>query len=179
MSSLKFLLCLVVLWVISVVTFAQEAKLVFSIEGKGEFTMTLNSKAAPKTCSHVLRLAENGFYNGLKFHRVSKKPKPFLVQVGDPETKNADLDENNPYRGGSGAKVPFEQNDLANDLGAVGLASDAEKNISGDSQFYILLAPAKFLNGKYTVFAQITSGMDVVQKIDRGDKISQVKIIKG
>jgi cyclophilin family peptidyl-prolyl cis-trans isomerase len=163
---------------LSVVAFAQDAKLIFKIENRGEFVITLNSKAAPKTCAHIQSLAEKGFYDGLRFHRSEKKPKPFLVQVGDPSTKDS-VEDGRAYKGGSGAKIPFELNDLQNELGAVGLASPPDDKDAGDSQFYILLSPARFLNGKYTVFGKITSGIDTIQKIEVGDKIVSVRVQKG
>jgi cyclophilin family peptidyl-prolyl cis-trans isomerase len=163
---------------LSAMALAQDAKLIFKIENRGEFTITLNSKAAPKTCAHIQKLAERGFYDGLRFHRSEKQPRPFLVQVGDPDSKNG-VEDGKAYRGGSGTKVPFEINDLQNELGAVGLASDPDNKNSGDSQMYILLSPARFLNGKYTVFGKITSGIETVQKIELGDKIVSVRVQKG
>lgn len=157
--------------------FAQEVKLTFKIENRGEFVMTLYPKAAPKTVAHIVNLAEKGFYDNQRFHRSEKKPRPYLVQVGDPATKDS-FDPDRAYKGGTGARIPFELNDLQNDQGAVGLAREAEDKDSGDSQFYILLSSSRFLNGKFTVFGMITSGLDVVQKIDRGDKIVSVKVQK-
>lgn len=171
----SLLICLVLV-LVSAFCAAQD-KLVFAIEGRGEFTMTLDQKAAPKTCAQIVGLALKGFYDGQRFHRSIQKPKPFLVQVGDPASKNGSVDEE--MTGGSGKKVPFEENSLACDLGAVGLARNPDDKDSGDSQFFILLAPSRFMNGKYTVFAKITAGMDVVQKIAIGDKISSVRVVKG
>lgn len=153
-------------------------RIVFKIENRGEFTMTLNRQAAPKTCAQILRLAESGFYDGMRFHRAERRPKPFLIQVGDPETKNGVADDK-IYKGGSGKTLPFEANGLENELGAVGLATIPEENVPGDSQFYILLSPNRFLNGKYTVFAKITSGLDVIQKIEKGDRVVSAKVVKG
>jgi cyclophilin family peptidyl-prolyl cis-trans isomerase len=153
-------------------------KLVFRVENRGEFTMTLNKAAAPKTCAQIANLAETGFYDGMRFHRAERRPKPFLVQIGDPETKSG-IVEDKIYKSGSGKPLPLEVNNLENEIGAVGLATIPEEGIPGDSQFYILLSANRFLNGKYTVFAKITSGMDVVQKIEKGDKVLSVKLIKG
>jgi peptidylprolyl isomerase len=163
---------------ISAFALAQDSKLIFKIENRGEFTITLNTKAAPKTCAHIQKLVEQGFYNGLRFHRAEKQPKPFLVQTGDPATKDG-VEEGRAYRGGSGARLPFEVNELQNELGAVGLASDPDDKNSGDSQIYVLLSPARFLNGKYTVFGKITSGLETIQKIEIGDKIVSVRVQKG
>ena len=171
----SLLICLVLV-LVSAFSAAQD-KLVFTIEGRGEFTMTLDQKAAPKTCAQIVSLVSKGFYDGQRFHRSIQKPKPFLVQVGDPASKSGAVDEE--MTGGSGKKVPFEESGLPCDLGAVGLARNPDDKDSGDSQFFILLAPSRFMNGKYTVFAKITAGMDVVQKISVGDKISSVRVVKG
>ncbi|MEI8282841.1 MAG: peptidylprolyl isomerase, partial [Armatimonadota bacterium] len=120
---------------------------------------------------------DQGFYNGLRFHRAEKKPKPFLVQVGDPASRNSDVSSDS--HGGSGSGIAKEESGLQNELGAVGLASIPEEHILGDSQFYILLTPAKFLDGKYTVFGKVTSGMNVVQSIEKGDRILSAKVIRG
>jgi cyclophilin family peptidyl-prolyl cis-trans isomerase len=177
MQSFSKIAVSVLLFAVAFVAQAQD-KIIFRIENRGEFTMTLNQKAAPKTCAQILRLAESGFYDGMRFHRAERRPKPFLIQIGDPETKNG-ISEDKIYKGGSGKTLPFESNDLENELGAVGLATIPEENIPGDSQFYILLSPNRFLNGKYTVFAKITSGLDVIQKIEKGDRVVGVKVVKG
>lgn len=178
MKAIRLLVGLSLVFVVNAIAWAQDARLVFKIENKGEFTITLNSKAAPKTCAHIIGLANRGFYDGLRFHRAEKKPKPFLVQVGDPTTRNADINPDSQYRGGSGTGIAKEESGLPNELGAVGLASIPEEGILGDSQFYILLTPAKFLDGKYTVFGKVTSGMQVVQSIEKGDRIISAKVIR-
>lgn len=178
MKTFRIVLGLCLVFVVNAIAFAQDARIVFKIENKGEFTITLNTKAAPRTCAQIMNLANKGFYDGLKFHRAEKKPKPFLVQVGDPSTRNSDVSDGQ-YRGGSGSGIAKEESGLPNELGAVGLASIPEENILGDSQFYILLTPAKFLDGKYTVFGKVTSGMPVVQSIEKGDRIVSAKVIRG
>lgn len=176
MKTMRLLLLTLGVLATCAMSLAQEVKLIFAIEGKGEFTMSLNYKAAPKSCAQIQKLAETGFYNGQRFHRAVKTPKPFLVQVGDPASK-ATLDGS--LLGGSGVKLPFEANDLNCDLGSVGIATQPGQKNSGDSQFFILLSQNRYLNGSYTIFAQITSGMDVVEKIAVGDKISGVRVVKG
>ncbi|MBI1332755.1 MAG: peptidylprolyl isomerase [Armatimonadetes bacterium] len=176
MKVIRFLTLIVFAFVIQAAAWAQ-AQVLFKIDGRGEFIITLNNAAAPKTCAHIMDLVKQGFYDGLKFHRAEKKPRPFLVQVGDPDTRNAPITDKQ-YRGGSGVGIPKEESGLPNDQWAVGLASIPEENILGDSQFYILLTPAKFLDGKYTVFGKVTSGMDVVTSIEKGDRIASARIIK-
>ncbi len=178
MKKLRLIVLVCLAFAIQAVAWAQDSKIVFKIENKGDFTITLNTKAAPKTCAHIMSLVEKGFYDGLKFTRAEKKPKPFLVQVGDPATRNAQVTDQQ-YRGGSGSGIAKEESGLSNELGAVGLASIPEENILGDSQFYILLAPSRFLDGKYTVFGKVTSGMEVVQSIEKGDRIVSARLIKG
>ena len=178
MKAFRLLVGISLVFLIHALAWAQDARVVFKIENKGEFTIALNSKAAPKTCAHIISLVDKGFYNGLRFHRAEKKPKPFLVQVGDPNTRDSEISDRQ-YRGGSGGGIAKEESGLPNELGAVGLASIPEENILGDSQFYILLTPAKFLDGKYTVFGKITSGMSVVQSIEKGDRIVSARVIRG
>lgn len=179
MKAFRLLVGISLVFLIHALAWAQDARVVFKIENKGEFTISLSSKAAPKTCAHIMSLVDKGFYNGLRFHRAEKKPKPFLVQVGDPSTRDSDTNSDRQFRGGSGSGISKEESGLPNDLGAVGLASIPEENILGDSQFYILLTPAKFLDGKYTVFGKVTSGMSVVQSIEKGDRIVSARVIRG
>ena len=179
MKAFRLLIGISLVFLVQAIAWAQDARIVFKIENKGEFTISLNTKAAPKTCAHIMGLVDKGFYNGLKFHRAEKKPKPFLVQVGDPSTKDSDITSDKQYRGGSGTGIGQEQSGLPNELGAVGLASIPEEDILGDSQFYILLTPAKFLDGKYTVFGKVTNGMSVVQSIEKGDRIVSARVVRG
>lgn len=175
----RFLLLVCVVFALQAIAFAQDTRIVFKIENKGDFTITLNSKAAPKTCAHIIALADKGFYNGLRFHRAEKKPKPFLVQVGDPDTRDSAVSTDKLYRGGSGGGIAKEESGLPNEQWAVGLASIPEEGVLGDSQFYILLTPAKFLDGKYTVFGKVTSGMNVIESIEKGDRIVSARVIRG
>lgn len=179
MKAFRLIVGIGLAFMVHAIAWAQDARIVFKIENKGEFTITLNSKAAPRTCAHILSLVNRGFYDGLRFHRAEKKPKPFLVQVGDPSTRNSDPVADGQFRGGSGGGIGKEESGLQNELGAVGLASIPEEGILGDSQFYILLSPAKFLDGKYTVFGKVTSGMQVVQSIEKGDRITSAKVNRG
>jgi cyclophilin family peptidyl-prolyl cis-trans isomerase len=155
---------------------AGETVLKIAVEGRGDIFVKLHTKAAPKTTAHILKLVKSGFYDGLRFHRVERSPKPYLAQVGDPASKT-DIDSANIGSGGSGAKVPFEHTDFPNVAGAVGLAHSVDDRESGDSQFYMLLSPAKFLDGNYTVFGQVVSGMEVLQKISRGDRIAAITVL--
>ena len=143
-----------------------------SVEGKGSFTILLYTDKAPKTTAQIIRLAKSGFYDGQRFHIAIRSPRPYRIQVGDPASKNGDLSGT----GGSGSTVPYEETGLPNIAGAVGLSHIPDDKSSGDSQFYVLLGSARFLDGNYTVFGKVTEGMDVVDKIEKGDRIEKVTI---
>ncbi len=145
------------------------------VEGRGNIFIRLNTKEAPKTTTHILNLVRRGFYNGQRFHRVERTPKPYLVQTGDPNSKSGDLSG----KGGSGAKIAYEETGFNNDAGAVGLAHDVSDKNAGDSQFYMLLDRATFLDNNYTVFGRVVEGMDVLQKVVRGDKIVSINVLSG
>lgn len=130
---------------------------------KGVITVELNRQKAPKTVDHITDLVKKGFYNGLTFHRVEPG---FVIQGGDPTGDGT---------GGSGKTVKFEKNDLKHDKGVIALARSQDKN-SGDSQFYITLAPQPGLDGEYVVFGKVTNGLDVVEKITKGDKMTSVTL---
>ena len=121
----------------------------------GRVTILLNPDAAPKTVAHIKELVKKGFYNGTPIHRVIPG---FMAQMGDPTGTGG---------GGSGQSVPAEFGKLPFERGTVGLARTDDPN-SGDSQFFIMFAPNDSLNGQYTVFGQVTAGMDVVDKIKPG-----------
>ncbi|MEZ0327344.1 MAG: peptidylprolyl isomerase [Fimbriimonas sp.] len=150
-----------------------ETVLKMEVEGRGNIFIRLNTREAPKTTAHILNLVRSGFYNGQRFHRVERTPKPYLVQTGDPGSKGGDLSG----KGGSGARIPYEETGFNNDAGAVGLAHDMSDKNAGDSQFYMLLDRASFLNNNYTVFGRVVGGMDVLQKIQRGDRIVSISVI--
>lgn len=156
-----------------------ETALKLEIEGRGTVWIRLNTKAAPKTTEHIIRLVKNGFYDGQRFHRADKTPKPYLVQVGDPASKSGDLDAQEMGSGGSGARIGYEDTGMTNGVGAVGLARIMEDKESGDSQFYIVLSPSKFLDGRYTVFGTVVAGMDIVKRIEKGDRIVNATIVTG
>jgi len=145
-----------------------------TIAGKGTFTITLYTDKAPKTTSHIIKLVKSGFYDGQRFHIAIHSPRPYRVQVGDPASKNGDLDH--AGSGGSGETIPYEETNMPNEVGAVGLSTLPGNQDSGDSQFYVLIGSARFLDGKYTVFGKVTDGMDVVQKIEKGDRIEKATI---
>ena len=134
-----------------------------TMEKGGEIKIEFFPQDAPKTVENFVTLAKKGFYDGLTFHRVEPG---FVVQGGDPKGNGT---------GGPGYKIKAEFNKQQHLRGAVAMARSNDPDSAG-SQFYIVLAPAHFLDGKYTVFGKVTSGMDVVDKIKIGDKMKTVKI---
>ncbi len=155
-----------------------ETVIKIAVEGRGNVFIKLHTKEAPKATSQIISLVNEKFYDGQKVFRAEKTPKPFMVQMGDPQTKTKDVDDPTIGSGGSGRKVAFEDSGFSNDEGAVGLAAIPGDRNSGDSQFYILLTRARFLDGNYTVFGQVVNGMEVVKKIERGDRITNVTIVR-
>ena len=151
-----------------------DATMRVTVAGKGAFTITLYTDKAPKTTAQIIRLARSGFYDGQRFHIAIHSPRPYRVQVGDPGSKDGDIDS--AGSGGSGSTVPYEETGLPNVAGAVGLSHIPDDKNSGDSQFYVLLGSARFLDGNYTVFGKVTDGMDVVEKIEKGDRIEKVVV---
>lgn len=144
------------------------------VAGQGDIYIRVATKDAPRTAARFLELVRSGFYNDQRFHRVERSPRPYLAQVGDPSSKsNLDAAGN----GGSGRKIPYEDSGLPNKVGAVGFAHPENDRDAGDSQFYILLGPARFLDGSYTVFGQVVEGMDIVKKLKRGDRVVSARVL--
>src|SRR4051812_47135560 len=83
-------------------------RLRLEIEGKGVVLIRLYPDKAPKAVSHIVKLAKAGFYDGLRFHRADRQPRPYLVQVGDPQSKSGNLDAADMGTKGTGTKIPFE-----------------------------------------------------------------------
>jgi len=113
---------------------------------------------APNTVTRMIELIDNGFYNNLIFHRVVSK---FVVQTGDPTGSGT---------GGSGKKLMAEFNDVQHIRGTLAMARTSDIN-SADSQFYIALSTLPHIDGAYTIFGQVTEGLDLLDKIERGDRI--------
>jgi peptidylprolyl isomerase len=124
----------------------------------GRITIKLRPDLAPKHVAQIETLTKRGFYNGVVFHRVIDG---FMAQTGDPTgtgTGKSDLPD-----------IPAEFSAEPFRRGTVGMARAADPN-SANSQFFICFADAPFLNNKYTVVGEVTSGIDVVDKIKKGDK---------
>jgi peptidylprolyl isomerase/peptidyl-prolyl cis-trans isomerase B (cyclophilin B) len=128
---------------------------------KGTIKFTLLPEYAPGTVDNFLKLVNKGFYNGLKFHRVVPG---FVIQGGDPDGNGA---------GGPGWSIKGEFSKRQHLLGTVAMARTSDPNSAG-SQFYICLDALPSLDGKYATFGQVFEGIDVVQKIVVGDKMTTV-----
>lgn len=137
---------------------------------KGEIVFRFFPQVAPVTCASFIHLARSGFYNGTAFHRVEPG---FVIQGGDPKSK--DPNATDVGTGGPGYDIPAEFTSTPHKTGTVAMARAQDPN-SGGSQFYICLGDLPQLDGQYTVFGQVASGMDVVNSIVPGDVMREVEI---
>lgn len=129
----------------------------------GDILVKLYSDKAPNTTKNFLNKGNSGFYSNLTFHRVEPG---FVVQGGDPKGN-----------GTGGGTITSELNDIPFKRGSLGLArTPATKEVSNDSQFYICLSTdtCSQLSGEYVNFGEVISGMDIVDKIQKGDKILEI-----
>jgi peptidyl-prolyl cis-trans isomerase B (cyclophilin B) len=182
-----------------------KATVVMVVKGS-PITIELDGTNAPVTAGNFVDLVQRGVYDGSVFHRVEKSPQPFVVQGGDPQSKDPN------FRGqlGTGGfidpetkqprNIPLEIKPTGADSpvysktfesarisqppvldhkrGAVAMARSMFPD-SASSQFYFALSDINFLDGNYAVFGYVTQGMDVVDKIERGDKIESAKVTQG
>jgi peptidyl-prolyl cis-trans isomerase B (cyclophilin B) len=131
---------------------------------RGFITLKLYATQAPRTVNNFVCLAEDGFYDGITFHRVIKD---FMVQTGDPTGTG---------RGGPGYQFKDEFDPkLRHDKPGVLSMANAGANTNG-SQFFITHVPTPWLDGKHSIFGQVTKGQDVVNKIEQGDVMLSVRI---
>jgi cyclophilin family peptidyl-prolyl cis-trans isomerase/HEAT repeat protein len=136
-----------------------------TVKGGGRFEIRLLADLAPLSCARFARLASAGYYDGLTFHRVVAN---FIVQGGSPGA--------NEY---SGARryIPDEVGRVMQSRGTVG--SSTRGRGTGDGQFYVNLVDNPRLDHEYSIFGQVTSGMDVVDRLLEGDVIERVEVVKG
>ncbi len=132
---------------------------VVAVEGYGELVIELYPAKAPEHVKNFKKLAGEGFYDGTTFHRVIPG---FMIQGGDPNTK--DRDPRNDGRGGPGYKLKAEFNDTKHVRGVVSMARGGHKDTAG-SQFFVVVDDSTHLDGQYTAFGRVVSGMEVADKI--------------
>jgi cyclophilin family peptidyl-prolyl cis-trans isomerase len=134
----------------------------FKMAKGGEFVIQLYPDKAPNTVNSFVFLAREGYFNGTTFHRVLEG---FMAQGGDPTGTGS---------GGPGYEFAYEANDLNFDkAGVVAMANTGPQTPTNGSQFFITFGPTPDLNGGYTIFGQVISGMDVVNGITRRDPQQQ------
>lgn len=131
---------------------------------RGEIQIKFLQNKAPNTVKRIKELINQNFYQGIQFHRVIPN---FVIQAGDPTGTGV---------GGSGQKISAEFNDEIHVKGTVAMARLSHDDNSADSQFYIALSTLPHLDGKYTVFAKVVKGLDILEKIKKGDKINSFKL---
>jgi cyclophilin family peptidyl-prolyl cis-trans isomerase len=126
----------------------------------GDIKLELYPEQAPKTVENFKELANRGFYDGLIFHRIVPN---FVIQGGDPNTR--DLSNRTRWgTGGPGWNIKAEFNKNKHFRGTLSMARSQDPDSAG-SQFFIVLKDSNFLDGQYTVFGRVISGMDIVDKI--------------
>lgn len=146
---------------------------VLGFQSLGELEMELYPKAAPKTVARFMRLIDSGFYKGILVHRVEPG---FVVQMGDPKTKTAGLSDPTISQNGSGQNIPFEKNGLKHVAFTVSMALSSPQSDTADSQFFINLGNNHQLDGDYCVFGRVTKGIDVLDKIQPGDRVERFEL---
>ena len=146
--------------------------LVFETE-KGTFEIETFPQQAPKTVAHIVGLVQKKFYTGLRVHRVVKN---FVVQLGDPQTR--DMTKQAAWgTGGSGSPIGVAEfgKGLKHAVGIVSMAHAGDPT-KADSQFFIVIGPASHLDGMHQIWGRISSGMDVVNKLAVPDRIIRATV---
>jgi peptidyl-prolyl cis-trans isomerase B (cyclophilin B) len=164
-------------------------------------TIEIDGDNAPITAGNFVDLVERGVYNNLVFHRVVKDPQPFVAQGGDPDGTGMGgfIDPQTKQRRSIPLEIKLEGEKeivyskalgmqagasspppvtLKHKRSAIAMARSQAPD-SASSQFYFALADLEFLDGSYAVFGYVTKGMEVVDKIEQGDKINSAKVVKG
>ncbi|MBE9128073.1 MULTISPECIES: peptidylprolyl isomerase [unclassified Coleofasciculus] len=183
-----------------------KATVVLTVKGS-PITIEVNGDDAPITAGNFVDLVERDFYDDLVFHRVVREPQPFVVQGGDPQGKDPNFPVERLGTGSfidpetsqaryvpleikpEGAAEPVYSKTLEKEgvsappklrhtRGAVAMARSSAPD-SASSQFYISLAELPFLDGSYAVFGYVKDGMDVVDKIQVGDRIESAEVTQG
>jgi cyclophilin family peptidyl-prolyl cis-trans isomerase len=129
----------------------------------GNIVFKFYPNKAPNTVTRISELISKGFYDGLIFHRVVPN---FVIQGGDPTATGT---------GGSGQRLKAEFNDIQHIKGTVAMARAQDKD-SADSQFYIALTNLPHLDRNYTVFGQVIEGLEILEKVQQGDKMLSLSL---
>jgi peptidyl-prolyl cis-trans isomerase B (cyclophilin B) len=127
----------------------------------GDMVIEFWPDVAPKTVENFITLSKKGFYDGTAFHRIVKG---FMIQGGDPNTKDPKASPSSYGQGDPGYKIKAEFNDHQHVRGVISMARSRDPNSAG-SQFFICLAPAPFLDHQYTAFGHVIKGDDVLGKL--------------
>lgn len=141
-----------------------DQNLVFTLDG-GDVTIRLRDDLAPKHTARIAELAKEGFYDGLTFHRVIDG---FVAQGGCPQGNGT---------GGTGQKIEAEFNSAPHVRGACSMARTADPN-SADCQFFICLDEVPYLDNQYTVWGEVTDGMEHVDALPKGEPPASPGVIK-
>jgi len=185
-----------------------QGKAVVSLEtSRGTVQITVDGNDAPLTAGNFVDLVRRGVYNGTAFHRVVREPLPFVVQGGDPSSADPKVPATNYGMGsfmdpatGEARLIPLELKlkrngelrygqpitaaaqsrdlQLTHQRGAVAMARSNDPN-SASAQFYVALEALPELDGRYAVFGRVTSGMDVIDRIQQGDRIVKATVLQG
>ena len=138
---------------------------------KGTIEFETYPEEAPKTVGRIVELVKKNFYNGLRFHRAEPN---FVIQIGDPVSRDF---SRQAWWGRQSSGTPIGVAEITKKrrhvVGAVSMAYPGTDKTAADSQFFIMRRTAPEMDGKYTVFGKVLSGMDVVAKIQRGDVLKR------
>ena len=175
---------------------------------RGPVELRLDGAAAPLTAGNFVDLVRRGVYNGTVFHRVVREPVPFVVQGGDPSSADPKVAPSDYGSGGfvdpasgESRRIPLElklsgsqeprygeeitttptatrQLALTHERGAIAMARSNDPN-SASAQFYVALQALPELDGRYAVFGRVTKGMEVIDRIQQGDKLIRARVIEG
>jgi peptidyl-prolyl cis-trans isomerase B (cyclophilin B) len=142
---------------------------------RGTIVAELYDVDAPGTVANFEKLANQGFYDGVKFHRVVPN---FVVQGGDPQSRDLPVGDPRIGSGGPGYTIKCETKDnpRTHEVGALSMAHAGKD--TGGSQFFLVLDDnsTRHLNGKHTVFGKITQGLDVMRQIKQNDHMTKVRV---
>ena len=146
---------------------------IITLDKGGEIVLEFWPQDAPRHVENFVKLATAKFYDGQRVHRVEPN---FVVQFGDPQSRTLSLDDPKMGTGGPGYTIKAEFNKRPFERGVLGMARSSDPD-SGGSQIYIMLGPSPHLNGKYTAFGKVATGMGVVDQIKVGDRIKSIRIV--